>query len=81
VIVTSDERIFPCVLAVHADIPLERVQSAAADIPAGTTHVVEIRPPGRGPSPASADLLQRLLSGAVPADPVRLDVGTIWTLR
>jgi hypothetical protein len=81
VIVTSDERIFAIVLAVHADIPLDRVQSAAADIPAGTTHVVEIRPPGRGPSPASAGVLQRLTTGAVPADPVRLDVGTIWALR
>jgi hypothetical protein len=81
VVVTSDERIFPCVLAVHADIPLDRVQPAAADIPVGTTHVVEIRPPGRGPSPASAGLLQRLITGAVPADPVRLDVGTIWALH
>ncbi len=81
VIVTSDERVFSIVLAVHADIPLERVQSAAADIPTGTTHVVEIRPPGRGPSPASAGVLQRLTTGAVPADPVRLDVGTIWALR
>jgi hypothetical protein len=81
IIVASDERIFLFVLAAHADIPLDRVQSAAADIPAGTTHVVEIRPPGRGPSPASAGLLQRLTTGAVPADPVRLDVGTIWALR